>query len=347
MELRRLSNSDLHMSFKCSIQAEREALKDVLLHVIEIDRRQLYFDYDCSSLFGYLTSVMGYSNGPAQRRIDAARLSYEIPQLVETIQAGELNLDQVRLVQQSVRQVAKESNQRVSTSQKIEVFNQIAGKTVAESEVIVAKALDVKIKQAVRIQRQADGSVAVQICFSPEQWGKQEEMRTLLSHSLPTGSWDEVYDYVADKVILQKSKLAEKRKYTKLEHNKHEGGRLEYNKPDCSKSAYAKADDDKFPNASCTTQSNFMRVEPNKSATRKIARKHIPLETQRQVHRRDMVCQYKNKVTGNKCASKWKLQADHIVSVWAGGDNSFDNLHLLCAAHNQAKYRNEAGIRRL
>lgn len=258
MELRRLTNSELHQSFKKSVQAEREALKDVLLHVIEVDRRQLYFDYDCSSLFGYLTTVMGYSNGPAQRRIDAARLSHEIPQLVETIQAGALNLDQVRLVQQSVRQVAKESNQSVSTEQKIEVFNQIVGKSVAESEVIVAKSFNVEIKQATRIQRQADGSVIVQICFSSEKWAKQEEMRTLLSHSLPTGSWDDVYDYVAEKVIQQKSKELSKRKYAKK-----------------------------------VTETQVLSRPKN-------AREHIPLE----------------------------------------------NLQLLCAAHNQAKYKKEAGIQR-
>ena len=44
MDLKKLSNSDLHDSFKKSVQAECQALKDVLLHVIEVDRRQMYFD---------------------------------------------------------------------------------------------------------------------------------------------------------------------------------------------------------------------------------------------------------------------------------------------------------------
>lgn len=141
MELRKLSNLDLHHSFEKAVHGEHEALKNVLLHVIEVDRRKSYFDFNCSSLFAYMTEVMGYSNGPAQRRIDAARLSYDVPELVETIEAGGLNLDQVRLVQQSIRQIAKETHQIISPEMKLQVVSEIVGKTLAESEVIVAQSL--------------------------------------------------------------------------------------------------------------------------------------------------------------------------------------------------------------
>jgi 5-methylcytosine-specific restriction endonuclease McrA len=316
MDLKRLSNSELHKSFIGAVQTERNSLKDVLLHVIEVDRRQLYYEFDRSSLFAYMTEVMGYSNGPAQRRIDAARLSYEVPQLVETIESGALNLDQVRLMQQSIRQVAKESHKPITSEQKIQVLNEIVGKSLAESEVIVAHAFDVKIKKSVRIQRQADESVRMEISFSKEQWAKLEEMRTLLSHSLPTGSWDDVFEYVAEKVIQQRSKLVEKRKYTK----KTQGLEVESTLSPSSETV---------PTGT---------VIPSRTA--------IPAEIERQVFQRDQCCQQKSPTTGKKCATKWKLQTDHIVPVWAGGDNSLGNLQLLCASHNRAKYRKEAGISR-
>ena len=348
MELRRLSNLELHNSFIVSVQSERRALKDVLLHVIEIDRRQMYFDYDCSSLFGYMTSVMGYSTGPAQRRIDAARLSYEVPELVETIHSGDLNLDQVRLVQQSIRQVAKENNQVVSASQKIELFNQIAGKSVTESEVIVAQTLNVAPKKSVIVQRQADGSVRMELSFTPEQWAKQEEMRTLLSHSLPTGSWDDIYDYLAGTVIQQKSKHVEKRKYNKKVEPVQEAVVV----TNCDASPAKNEDAEKLPLSKDDVRSEKQgatakNVNQNaEDSSLPVERKHISLEVQRQVFKRDKFCQHVNHKTGNKCQSKWQLQTDHIVSIWAGGDNSLENLHLLCANHHQAKYRREAGIKR-
>jgi hypothetical protein len=324
MDLKRLSNSELHNSFKGAAQSERDSLKNVLLHVIEVDRRQSYFDFNCSSLFLYMTDVMGYSNGPAQRRIDAARLSYEIPQLVETIESGALKLDQVRLMQQSIRQVAKESHKTVTVEQKIQVLNEIVGKSKEESEVIVARSFGVKIKKSVKIHRQADESVTMEINFSKEKWAKLEEMRTLLSHSLPTGSWDDAFEYVADKVIQQKSKLVEKRKYIK-------------------KSGVSIESEGSFVERSESSKG----IKSNtglKSAFGSI-RKAIPAGIERQVFRRDQYCQHKDPKTGKKCATKWKLQTDHIVPVWAGGDNSLSNLQLLCAGHNQAKYRKEAGIR--
>ena len=355
MSLKRLSNSELHNSFKDAVQTERNSLKDVLLHVIEVDRRQIYFDFNCSSLFAYMTEVMGYSNGPAQRRIDAARLSYEVPQLVETIESGALNLDQVRLMQQSIRQVVKESHTPVTTEQKIQVLNEIVGKSLAESEVIVASSFDVKIKKSVRIQRQADESVRMEISFSKEQWAKLEEMRMLLSHSLPSGSWDDVFEYVADKVIQQKSKLVKRRKYTKAPLQKPAEA-IANNKVAAGLSDISETSEIRLRKLICGegTKGNKHSVENRSTKISKAdrfassfgMRTSIPAAIERQVFRRDQFCQRQNPMTGKKCATKWKLQIDHIVPVWAGGGNSLENLQLLCAGHNQAKYRGEAGIRR-
>jgi hypothetical protein len=226
------------------------------------------------------------------------------------------------------------------------VFNEIAGKSQEESEVIVARTFDVKIKKSVKIRRQADESVTMEINFSKEKWAKLEEMRTLLSHSLPSGSWDDAFEYVAEKVIQQKSKLVEKRKYSKKDSDI-------LNIPEAG--IFHKGVGSTHLNSTELTQRNDTRQSSNPTimCKKKIViapefsiRTAIPAEVQRQVFKRDQYCQHKDHRTGKKCTTKWKLQIDHIVPVWAGGDSSFENLQLLCANHNQAKYRKEAGIRR-
>ena len=60
-----------------------------------MERRKLHLTFGYSSLFDYLTKCIGYSNGSAQRRIDAARLADDTPEVIDKLESGELNLAQV------------------------------------------------------------------------------------------------------------------------------------------------------------------------------------------------------------------------------------------------------------
>jgi len=66
---------------------------------------------------------------------------------------------------------------------------------------------------------------------------------------------------------------------------------------------------------------------PTKSVTPKL---------RKQILQRDQKCQV--------CSSTFNLHIDHIKPKWAGGDNSPGNLRVLCAAHNQSRYRQQAGL---
>src|SRR6476469_4288027 len=104
MHLQKLSNEELDLNLKSLVLKEREILSSILEHICEIDRRKFYLKMAYSSLFDYLTKHLGYSAGSAQRRIDAARLLREVPELCEKLESGTLNLSQVSLVQKAIRQ---------------------------------------------------------------------------------------------------------------------------------------------------------------------------------------------------------------------------------------------------
>jgi DNA-binding GntR family transcriptional regulator len=98
-----MTNSQLENELKSLVAKERELLHEILLRIREVDSRKLYLERGYSSLFDYLTREIGYSCASAQRRIDAVRLSRDIPEVMERVGSGELNLSQIGHAQKGFR----------------------------------------------------------------------------------------------------------------------------------------------------------------------------------------------------------------------------------------------------
>ena len=174
MNLQTLSNEELTNNLKSLISKEREILSQILEHILEIDRRKFYLKMAYSSLFDYLTKHLGYSAGSAQRRIDAARLMKDVPELSEKLESGSLNLSQVSLVQKAIRQ------KKVQVSNKKEILESLEHKSFFVSQSIVAQALNIEIKEQTKITSQKDESVRFEVTLTKSQWEKLQKMKSLL-----------------------------------------------------------------------------------------------------------------------------------------------------------------------
>jgi hypothetical protein len=64
--------------------------------------------------------------------------------------------------------------------------------------------------------------------------------------------------------------------------------------------------------------------------------RYIPEKVKRAIWQRDQgKCSYVDPESGKRCDSQHSLQYEHIVPFGKGGKSTFDNLKLLCSAHNQ------------
>ena len=56
-------------------------------------------------------------------------------------------------------------------------------------------------------------------------------------------------------------------------------------------------------------------------------------------------CEHVDKISKQRCSSRFALEKDHIVAVALGGSNDLVNLQLLCRAHNSRRSIKTFGVR--
>ena len=334
MNLKYLNNSDLDQRMKSLAQKERDLLHEVLLTIKEIDSRRTYLELGFGSLFDYLVMGVGYSEGSAQRRIDAARLIRELPQVAEKIQSGELKLNQISLVQKASREIAKSKslendkfeNGKVTSAQKLEVIESLCNKSSAESQHQVAAFFELPVLQSTQRKIQADESVRIELTLSKEAFAKVKRAQELLSHAVANQDMGQFLEFLAEKVIQQKTAVPKSKIKDHLANN-------------------AESEVDTKTCVEDVSNTATMAVQEAQLDSTESTRKAPSQKDIKTLRRQQDCCQFINPLTGRRCQSTWKLQVDHKKSRWAGGTHSLENLQQLCAAHNKMKYRKEIGLK--
>lgn len=200
-----------------------------------------------------------------------------------------------------------QSSQRVSTEQKMNLLKAIESKSTSETQQILAAELDLEIKDFEIKRMQKDESVRIEMTLSKEQHEKLLRCRDHSAHTL----------------LNSKSlSLADLIEHLCDQHLKSTAASV-------ARRVEKSADEIEVTN-NCQTE------RPRKCITPKI---------RKAVFQKFNVCQHRDSLSQKLCESSFLLQVDHIQPRWAGGNHEDENLTLLCANHNQSKYRSEAGIR--
>ena len=138
MKLSHLTDQALLASTEELTRAERTTLTQILHHRREIERRRLYCDLGCASLFEYAVKRLHYSEGLAGRRIQAMRLIKEIPEIEQKIESGALSLSNIAQAQSFFREAATGSEDRapkeMTREHKIEVLERLENKSTRDGQ---------------------------------------------------------------------------------------------------------------------------------------------------------------------------------------------------------------------
>ncbi len=127
-EVRALPTSQLTTRVEDLLGRERHLVCEFLVHLAELERRELHLALGYRSLFTYLSDHLGLTNGSAYRRATAARLIRRCPQVVPYLRSGQLSLATLCLLRDVLEPASC-----------TEVLQQAAGKTEYQVKVLVAK----------------------------------------------------------------------------------------------------------------------------------------------------------------------------------------------------------------
>lgn len=305
------------MKLKNLIQTERKITAEIVELIREIDSKRTYLNLGHTSMFSFLTKEMGYTPAAAMRRIDAARLLKEVPELQKDLKSGEINLSQVSMLAQAVRQKEKENNsknskiQKINSNEKRVLLEKVRSKDLVQTQKALAQDLDLQVKDYEKKIVQKDESFRVEVTLTKEQMQQLERVKELISHQNPNPNWAELVSLLAENFLKQKDPLQRKTTSAAVPASRHK------------------------------TEEKQIKNTQNK--------RYIPQKIRTEIFQRDQSCQWVSLklVEGRElkhiCGSKFQLQVDHIEPIWQDGKSEKENLQLLCSTHNKLKYRQEKG----
>jgi 5-methylcytosine-specific restriction endonuclease McrA len=330
MNLKNLSNSELHLQTVSKANCERLATLEVLWHLRENERRLLYAEMGFRDLKEYCVKELKYSEGSAWRRISAMRVLKEVPEIQEKIQSGNLNLTQISLARRHFREV------KSSLPEKREILLSIENQSIKSTERILCERSPESLTSRPEESERPVSGQKLEVTFILDE-DLQKDLREIeILLGKPYSK-------------LELFKLMTKRTLVELQKNRTKTPKL--TKPMVAKTEDKLSYEMNFleahnPKASHETEvaldvlkqtATERKAQPLRSQAA-LRSRHVPSAVRRQVAVRDQnQCRYRDPVTGRRCEARLYLQMEHLVPFAKGGGHDPQNLQLLCASHNRLR----------
>lgn len=298
--LKSLPAPELIAATERAVQRERTSTIDVVRHFQEIADRKLYLERGFPSLFEMATKHFGYCAASAQRRINSMRLMRDLPEVEKQIESGVLTLTAAASVQSFFYSEAKEKTP-YTKSEKIELIESCLNKSTREVERELSRRNPERdLRESVR--HLSEERLRLSISISEELNHKLERLKNLMSHSDPGMRIEDLLERLANMALEKLDPLKS--------HNPQK------------KSATFVGRKASFP-------------------AREVRTRYISSEAKQEVWQKNAGegCEFVDQTTKRRCSSKHLLQLDHRQPFSNGGENTSENLRILCSAHNRLTWK--------
>lgn len=208
MNLKSLDNSKLITNLKSLRGVEKKTTVDILHYLREVESRRLHNERGYSSMFEFCTKELGYEESQAHRRISAARLLREFPELDQKIESGALTLTSLGQAQTFFRK------EKSSKPEKSKILKVLENKSTREVERELVKLSPNPIPSENKRQITEDLTSAT-ITLDRETVERLDQIKNLLSHKNPYMNYSQLVKEMSV-IVLEELSPAEKKQGQKV-----------------------------------------------------------------------------------------------------------------------------------
>ncbi len=313
-----MSNDELVEALKAAGRDESALVARVITMLMEVEARQVHLELACSSMFEFCVRRLNMSEGEAYRRIAAARLAKEFPEVLEALRTRRVHLTNVVLL----RDLFTRANVN-------ELLRQTAGKTKREVEQLVAtlapkpdvRALIRKLPEGKPAATRTPSASLPMPTPTPTPTPMLTPTRAVAeprAQLAPLSETRHRVQFTASNALRKKLERAQS-----LMRHRNVDGDLAV--------VVERAMD--LLIAELEKQKLAATERPKAPASQAV--KGVSASARREVVQRDQEqCAFVSS-DGERCASRDFLEIDHRHPRAFGGTNEVANLRLLCRAHNR------------
>jgi hypothetical protein len=207
-----LTDESLLQTIRSRAKTEQQLTLEVIELIQEVMRRQLYLQLGFGSLFDFVTKDLGYEPASAMRRISAARLIQQIPEVKTKIQNGSLKLTVVAQAQSFFKKEEAATGNRLKPEQKKQILQNLENKSSREAELELVKLRPESLKHSERLRPLTEEFTEIKFVITSDLKNKITELQNLLSHQLPDKNISSLMQLLVEKLYNDfklKGKIAE------------------------------------------------------------------------------------------------------------------------------------------
>ncbi len=188
-----------------AVAEERQSQLRVLYLLREVECDGHYLEMGYPSLFEFATQSLGYSAGAAHRRIQSMRLLKTLPEMASKIEDGGLSLCVAAKTQSFFRSEDQkrksEGSAKLSAQAKQEIAHSMLGASMRECEKKLAEISPASALPAEKTRELSLGKALIQFTAAQELLEKLEKLKGLLAHQNPDGSYEGLFEVLADMAL--------------------------------------------------------------------------------------------------------------------------------------------------